>query len=40
MFGDWAVYRHGELALLIGHPKLPSFDKVAIMRPKFHPFQI
>ena len=37
--GDWAVYRHGELALLIEHPKLTSFDKLASMRSKFPRFQ-
>ena len=30
--GDWAVYRHGEIALVIDHP--PLVDVVALMRPK------
>jgi len=37
--GDWAVYRHGELALLIEYPKLANLNNVAIMRPKFPRFQ-
>jgi hypothetical protein len=30
--GDWAVYRQGEIALLIEHP--PLLDVVSLMRPK------
>jgi hypothetical protein len=30
--GDWAVYRQGEIALVIDHP--PLIDVVALMRPK------
>jgi len=37
--GDWAVYRHGELALLIDRVKLTNINIVAIMRPKFPRFQ-
>jgi len=37
--GDWAVYRTGELALLIDRVKLTNINIVAIMRPKFPRFQ-
>ena len=37
--GDWAVYRSGELALLIDRVKLTNINIVAIMRPKFPRFQ-
>jgi hypothetical protein len=37
--GDWAVYRAGELALLIDRVKLTNINIVAIMRPKFPRFQ-
>ena len=36
---DWAVYRHGEIALLIEHPKLTNVNVVNLMRPKFPRFQ-
>jgi len=32
--GDWAVYRQGEIALLIEHPKLTNLNIVDLMRPK------
>ena len=31
--GDWAVYRHGEIALVIEQP--PLINVVDLMRPKF-----
>jgi hypothetical protein len=31
--GDWAVYRQGEITLIIEHP--PLVNVVDIMRPKF-----
>jgi hypothetical protein len=37
--GDWAVYRAGELVLLIDRVKLTNINIVAIMRPKFPRFQ-
>ena len=37
--GDWAVYRAGEIALVIERPKLANVNIVAIMRPKFPRFQ-
>ena len=37
--GDWAVYRTGELALLMDRIKLTNINIVAIMRPKFPRFQ-
>jgi len=37
--GDWAIYRSGELALLIDRVKLTNINIVAIMRPKFPRFQ-
>ena len=37
--GDWAVYRHGELALRSEHPKPANLNIVAIMRPRFPRFQ-
>ena len=37
--GDWAVYRTGEIALFIEHPKLTNVNVVNIMRPKFPRFQ-
>jgi hypothetical protein len=37
--GDWAVYRAGEIALVIERPKLANINIVAIMRPKFPRFQ-
>ena len=32
--GDWAVYRQGEIALLIEHPKHTNLNIVDLMRPK------
>ncbi len=37
--GDWAVYRHGEIALFIEPPKLPNVNIVNLMRPQFPRFQ-
>jgi len=37
--GDWTVYRHGEIALFIEHPKLTNVNVVNLMRPKFPRFE-
>ena len=37
--GDWAIYRQGELALLIDRDRVRHVNIVAMMRPKFPRFQ-